>query len=163
MCVNEPTPTREVFLVSPSRLAWGEYEGETEKGEGDISASYSADRICEGKPIRKPFQWQGNLWVCISSSGRGLTITREHEFHAYRLILRRLFPGEAISYESRCAAVDSGATAREHPMGLYHGILVKHGKDQFVLCGPETTFIVDESQLDLEGQTSATPTQLGLF
>jgi hypothetical protein len=163
MCVNEQTTAREVFLVSPSRLAWGEYVGETKKGQGDISASYSADRICEGKPIRKPFQWQGNLWVCISSSGRGLTITREHEFHAYRLILRRLFPGEAISYASRSAAVDGGETAREHPMGFYHGIVVKHGGNELVMCGPEATFMADENELDSEGKRSATPTQLGLF
>ena len=163
MCVNEPTPTREVFLVSPSRLAWGEYKGETKKGEGDISASYSADRICEGKSIRKPFQWQGSLWLCVGSIGRGLAITTEHEFSAFRLMPLRCFPGEAISYASRTTALDSGETAREHPMGFYHGMLVKYGSDQFVMCGPEATFMADENQSESAEDGTTTPIQLGLF
>jgi hypothetical protein len=163
MCVTEQTPAREVFLVSPSRLAWGEYKGERKSGEGDISASYSADRICEGKSIRKPFQWRGSLWLCVGSIGRGLAITKEHEFSAFRLMPLRCFPGEAISYASRSAAVDSGATARENPLGFYHGIVVKHGRDQFVMCGPEATFMADENQHESAEGGTVTPIQLGLF
>jgi hypothetical protein len=54
--------------VEPSRLAYGSWCHASEKqiGEGDIRASYSADRIGMGQPIRKPFRYAGALWVRIS-------------------------------------------------------------------------------------------------
>jgi hypothetical protein len=64
-------------------------------GEGDIVASYSADRICEGAPIRKPFGWKGALWVCVSIQGRG---DGEQTLKAYRLTPAAVFTAEATTY-----------------------------------------------------------------
>lgn len=50
------------FVVDAARLAPGDWfhSGDEAMGEGDISASYSADRIAMGHSIRKPFRWQGS-------------------------------------------------------------------------------------------------------
>jgi hypothetical protein len=59
--------------VEPSRLAFGAWCHASEKqiGEGDIRASYSADRIGMGQPIRKPFRYAGALWVCVGTGPSG--------------------------------------------------------------------------------------------
>ena len=60
-------------------------------GKGDISGSYSADRIGMGKPVRKPFLWKGAPHVCVGMRYHGETMAAE----AYRLVPLRLFDGEA--------------------------------------------------------------------
>jgi hypothetical protein len=162
MSTVSSTENRLIFLVSPSRLAWGEYVGDRKIGEGDMSASYSADRIAENKPIRQPFTWQGSLWSCVSMSGRGLTITREHELTAYRLIPLALFSGEATTYTARAACYEPAETMRDHPLGSYHGVIVKHGKNSFVLSGPPGIFMAGDDPKGTDDQTSAA-VQLGLF
>ena len=49
-----------VLTVDADRLAWG---SEHDSPDGDIRASYSADRIGLGKPIRKPFAFRASTWV----------------------------------------------------------------------------------------------------
>lgn len=146
-----------VYAVKASRLAWGEWRGEKKIGEGDIRRSYSADRIADGKPIRSPFEWQGSYWSCVSIAGAGLTITRQHEFRAYRLVPRRLFSGEPTSYRDKTAIDDRLTAAREDPLGFYHGITVRHGKNTFVLAGPPAKFVANKADGE---QTGA---QLRLF
>ena len=70
--------------VDAARLNSGRWCHRAERmiGEGDISASYSADRIGSEEPVRKPFCWQGGLWVCVSIAGR----VGELRAEAYRLV-----------------------------------------------------------------------------
>ncbi len=51
-------------IVDPSRLASGQWCHKAEKqiGEGDIRASYSADRIGMSQPVRRP-------WCCREGGG----------------------------------------------------------------------------------------------
>ena len=51
--IAEHTPCE----IDPARLASGEWCHRAQKtlGQGDIYASYSADRIGMGQPVRKPF------------------------------------------------------------------------------------------------------------
>lgn len=122
--------------VDPARLAAGQWCHRTEKylGEGDIHASYSADRIGMRQPVRKPFSWHGGLWVCVSIAGRRDDLT----FEAYRLVHPPAFTGTPVTYAQKTA--DSEA-ARNDPDGFYHGMIVRHGGQDFVLCGPPVSFI----------------------
>lgn len=63
-----------------SRLDWGRWSARDQRyiGVGDIIASYSGDRIALGKPIRKPFEWQGAQWLTVALDQSGAS--------AYRLI-----------------------------------------------------------------------------
>jgi hypothetical protein len=149
-----------VFLVPPSRLAWGKYVEDQRIGEGDILASYSADRICGNQPVRKPFEWQGCLWVCVMS-GSGLTVLNELEAIAFRLVPVKLFNGETTTYRARTATDVLSDAARNDPMGFYNGMAVKHGKNAYVLCGPPAIFMAGEEQTGSEPLESGV--QLGLF
>ena len=77
--------------VDPSRLASGTWchTRNRQIGEGDIAASYSADKIAQGK-IRKPFSWKSALCVCTSTNSKFA--------EAYRLVLERFFDGEPTTY-----------------------------------------------------------------
>lgn len=132
--------------VDPARLDSGEYSHRLEKtvGQGDINAAYSADRIGMGQPVRRPFTWRGDLWVCIGITWKGGAVSAE----AYRLIDVRAFDGTTVTYVERTA---NGDEARSDPMGFYQGMRVKHAGADFVLCGPPVTFV--------PGQ----PDQLSLF
>ena len=146
MSTSNLTAERTVFRVPASRLAWGEYHGERKTGEGDIHASYSADRISENKSIRKPFEWQASLWCCVSIVPRGLTVTNQEEVTAYRVVPQRMFTGDTTTYGGRAAREDDLEAARGDPLGFYNGVIVRHGKNSFVLCGPPATFIAGEEQ-----------------
>lgn len=127
--------------VEPSRLAFGAWCQASEKqiGEGDIRASYSADRIGMGQPIRKPFRYAGELWVCVGTSPSGA--------EAYRLVHASLFGGAARSYHDRCR---DGDRARGDPAGFYDSIIVRHAGRELVMFGPPATFVTgEEAQLSL--------------
>ena len=127
--------------VEPSRLAYGAWCHASEKhiGEGDIRASYSADRIGMGQPIRKPFPYGGELWVCIGTSRSGA--------EAYRLVHALLYGGTARTYHDRCR---DGDRARSDPAGFYDGIIVRHAGRELVMSGPPVTFVAgEEAQLSL--------------
>jgi hypothetical protein len=127
--------------VEPSRLAFGAWCHASEKhlGEGDIRASYSADRIGMGQPIRKPFRYAGALWVCVGTGPAGV--------EAYRLVHPSLYGCAARSYHDRC---HDGARARGDPAGFYDGIIVRHAGRELVMAGPPFTFVAgEEAQLSL--------------
>ncbi len=133
-----------VTETSPSRLhsGWWSHDLKRTIGEGDIAASYSADRIGMGKPIRRPFLHEGVRWVCVGRRG-------DHEATAYRLIHKAQFEGVSMSYTQKTGA-DRIDNARLDPMGFYHGMLVRAGQEQLVLCGPPVRFIDgQESQCSL--------------
>ena len=108
-------------------------------GEGDIIASYSADCIGMGKPVRKPFTWTGCLLVCVSITSRGEAITAE----AYRLAHPATFDGAAVTYAAKVAQSDA---SRADPCGFYHGMSVRHAGALFVLCGPPVHFVPGQTQ-----------------
>jgi len=121
-----------VHQVDPARLLHGAWCHHAQKtlGEGDIAASYSADRIGMGKPLRAPFNWQGALWVCVS-------MTRD-QAQAYRLVHPQAFAGMPVSYHAK--TID-GDAARNDPNGFYHGMEVKHAGRSYVLTGPPAVFV----------------------
>ena len=127
--------------VLPSRLAFGVWCHASERliGEGDIRASYSADRIGMGQPIRKPFRYGGDLWVCVGTSLSGA--------EAYRLVHPSVYGGTARSYHDRCR---DGDRARGDQAGFYDGIIVRHAGREFVMAGPPVMFAAgEEAQLSL--------------
>jgi len=133
------------IAVDPDRLERGEWSHTHNKqiGEGDISASYSADMIGLHGRIRRPFEYQGTLWVCVGLCSHPIECAK-----AYRLTDADRFDGEPTTYAEK---VRDSETARNDPMGFYHGMAVTRGGRRFVLTGPEVVFIAGERQ------------QLGLF
>jgi hypothetical protein len=127
--------------VEPSRLAFGAWCHASEKqiGEGDIRASYSGDRIGMGQPIRKPFRYAGELWVCVGTSPSGA--------EAYRLVHPSIYGGTARTYHERWR---DGDHARGDPAGFYDGIFVRHAGRELVMSGPPVMFVAgQEAQLSL--------------
>jgi len=145
--------------IHPDRLSHGEWKGGRLSGEGDVTASYSADHISENKPIRAPFEQGGSLWVCVSITGKGLTVSGETELRAYRLLPAEMFRGEPTTYAKK-VTVDHGEAARNDPNGFYHGISVTHGGRTFIMCGPPGVFVA-ESVPERPGARPE-PEQLGL-
>jgi len=131
---------------------------------GDINASYSADRIASGLPVRKPFQHDGTLWVCTSITGSGLTASGSTEHEAYRLIPVRAFDGKPTSYSEKTGTADAAEAARSDPKGFYHGMVVKLAGEAHVLRGPPLKFVPSNAPsrpgADPEPRE---PEQLGLF
>ena len=129
---NNTEKTRIEIEVSPSRLAHGTWCHHSNKmvGEGDICASYSADRIGSDEPVRKPFIHEGQKWVCVGSNGRSA--------HGYRLVHPSCFEGNSFTYGQR---VRNGHEGRSDSKGFYHGMRVKHAGETMILCGHETQFI----------------------
>jgi hypothetical protein len=135
------------FSVDPARLNSGAWCHTANKtiAEGDIAASYSADRIAMERPSRRPFPWQGALWVCVSTQSIDGVASAE----AYRLMDTRAFAGEAVRYGQKVA---DGDAARSDPNGFYHGMTVTHAGAKHVLCGPPARFEAGQAeQLDLFG------------
>lgn len=127
----------ETFTVSAARLAYGKWNHATnkEEGEGDIAAAYSADVIATNGRIRKPFKfrYQGQEFPCCTV---GMS---SNNADAYRLLTPEQFALPTTTYAEKTHH-DGGETARNDPMGFYHGMAVKHGGKNFVLCGPELRF-----------------------
>lgn len=134
-----------VYRVDPARLADGVWCSRRQKcvGQGDINASYSADRIGEGKSIRKPFNHEAARWVCTSLRPYGPGSAAE----AYRLVAAASFSGKPRSYGERVAAGDA---ARFDPRGFYDGVNVLQGGRQLILQGPAVLFVPGQpKQLEL--------------
>ena len=104
--------------VDPARLASGTWCHRKQKtiGQGDIDASYSADRIGMGKPVRKPFSWNGSLWVCVGKHGRADEIVAE----TYRLTHPSTFDGIPTTYAARAK---EGDAARADHKGYYLSLI----------------------------------------
>jgi hypothetical protein len=136
-----------IYSVDPARLDSGTWCHTANKTlrEGDIAASYSADRIGMGQPIRAPFPWHGARWVCVSLQ----YLNGVNSAEAYKLVDVRAFSGETSSYQQRVA---NGDEARSDPNGFYHGMTVTHAGTKYILCGPPARFEPGEvEQLDLFG------------
>ncbi len=102
-------------------------------------ASYSADRIGMGEPVRKSFSWNGALWVSVGLSGAADDISAK----AYRLAHVSVYDGNPMTYLKKIRHAD---TAHSDPSGFYNGMIVRHSGDEFVLCGPPVTFTKGEQQ-----------------
>lgn len=139
MCLRgyEMETSKQIFEVDPKRLDRGKWchTRNRQLGEGDISASYSADRIGEAGTVRKPFRHQGAEWVAIGVSPKS---TR-----AYSLVHPSLFEGKTYSYAERVRDGYAGRCAKE---GFYHGIRVSRARSELILCGPEAQFIEGEPE-----------------
>ncbi len=131
----------EVYTLDPTRLASGAWCHRSNKtvGEGDISASYSADRIGMGQPVRKPFCWRGDRWLCVGTRYQG----EEVEAEAYRLVPEAAFEGSSTTYAEKTR---NGDAARADPNGFYHGMAVRHGGNAYVLTGPPVTFVPGQTE-----------------
>ena len=100
--------------------------------ESDIVGSYSGDRICDDKPVRKPFHFRGGLWVCVSTWGELAD--------AYRLVPVASSAVAPTTYSGKTGGEKAAEDARNDPNGFYHGVTVKHGGRSFVMTGPKITF-----------------------
>lgn len=121
-----------MFMECPAGCSWNGWPD-------DVECAYSADRIGLGQPVRKPFAWRGGVWVCT-----GITHLRgEISAECYRLVPLRFFEGAVCRYRDRC---EDGDAARNDPFGFYHGMIVSHGGQDFVLCGPPETFQPGEAE-----------------
>jgi hypothetical protein len=135
-----------------------DYEKHSDSGEGDIHASYSADTIATEGKIRRPFMFNGNPWVCVGMRGRGAV----DEAEAYRLVHVKIFKGTPTTYSEKTRTEQGAEIARTDPLGFYHAMVVKSGKESFVMMGPPTTFVSDpvpEGPVNSVGQSE----QLSLF
>lgn len=95
------------------------------------------------QPVRKPFSWEGEQWVCVSFRYAGDEVFAK----AYWLVPVPAFDGEPVSYAAKTA---DGDAARADPNGFYHGMTVTHAGQDCVLCGPPLVFIPGETaQLSL--------------
>lgn len=131
--------TKTEIKVHPSRLEYGEWSEKQHKqiGQGDINASCSCSMIPDGK-IRTPFEWQGNLMVAT-----GAGYWKDHrESYAYRLVPINHFGGEPTTYMDK-GREDNFESARNDPLGFYHGMTVKWRGEKYVLVGPEVKFVGD--------------------
>lgn len=148
---NPPPAFREICAVNPARL---QFE------RGDITESYSADRISEGKPLRAPFEFSGSLWVCVSITGKGLTVTGEHELKAYRLLPEQLFKGTPTTYSAKVADAEA---ARNDPNGFYDSVPVRYAGKVWIMSGPPAVFVAEAQPVRPEGVVGGEPVQLSLF
>lgn len=149
--MSAASATPETVRVSPGRLASGRWCHQThrQQGEGDISASYSADRIAMQGRVRAPFRLQGWPCVAVSLSRNGA--------EAYRLVPEGAFDGEPTTYAEKVRAAD-GERARNDPQGFHHGMRVTHGGSAYVLSGPPIRIVPGDpepKQANLFGQGGA--------
>jgi hypothetical protein len=124
----EPNTNSREVIVNYLRLS----------DQGDISRSYSADLIDNGR-IRKPFRYTGQLYICTSTI-TGFYPNSIRQAEAYRLTLATLFDRKTTDYQSKVGH-DNGATARADLNGFYDGIAVTQQGHGYVLTGPPLTFL----------------------
>jgi hypothetical protein len=140
-----------VQKVDPDRFNHASWDDEQKRdvGEGDISASYSADVIAMMGKVRKPFTFQNQLWVYTGNrylvDDRGETRSAT----AYHLMPIKYFEDTPVTYIEKTA---DSAAARADPNGFYHGITVMHRGQPHVLCGPPVNFIPGPSRQSKEIQ-----------
>lgn len=95
-----------------------------------FAASNSCNEVPTGK-IKKPFHYDGKDYICIGSVGKGGI---DYEADAYLLTPPGSFQGEIRSHKDNEGKY------------TYHGELVKFGKMEFVITGPETIFKDPEAE-----------------
>lgn len=136
---EEDHADRRVIYVEPGRLEHSYEEG---RKKGDINASYSGDMISNPRStVRKPFHFENGRYV---STGTG---PLPDSASAYQLVPSASFSGEPLTYadkvnnnpkDAHCKY--SGDTARNDPLGFYHGMQVISAGKPHVLVGPPIIF-----------------------
>ena len=125
-----------------------------------VSTSYSADRISENSPVRKPFKYKSKFYIS-SGSALGSNLHPHHTEKAYPIVPRSEFKGiphqygERIHPHGETVEEEWAAQRRALPEGFYHGMLIKHGGAEFVMVGPPLVFVEKEGSLPVK--------QLALF
>jgi hypothetical protein len=113
--------------------------------------------------VRKPFKWRGVLCVCTSISGCGLTESKMQEHEAYRIVPVEMFTGATTTYRGNTARAETAEAARNDSSGFYHGVIIKHGAQSYVLCGPPIRFTAEALPERPDSATGEVPLQLTLF
>src|ERR1700686_2933926 len=136
---EEDRADRRVIYVEPGRLEHSYEEG---RKKGDIDASYSGDMISNPRStVRKPFHFENGRYV---STG---TAPLPDSASAYQLVPSASFNGETMTYadkvnnnpkDAHCKY--PGDTARNDPLGFYHGMQVISAGKPHVLVGPPIIF-----------------------
>ena len=110
---------------------------------GAVEASYSADKIANKESrVTKPFSFEDKLFI---STGNTCSV-KKVQWECYRLMPLEEFDGEVHTYvapRGYAAELDGDdyyALLRSIPEGFYHGMKVKHGKNDCVLVGPKIIF-----------------------
>lgn len=93
-----------------------------------LAASYSADAIAMTGTVRRPHLHDGALWVHTGNGKGGSSV--------WRLVPFSEFDGEPTTYNEK-TLIDGGDYARHDPMGFHHGMTVKHGRERYIIHGPE--------------------------
>ncbi len=107
-----------------------------------VDKSYSGDILLDQDKIRQPFEWEEDLWVCVggvSSGAKGI-----HDREAWRALPVDLFDEPTCNVETLRRKWDEG----ERERGDMHGLLVKCGKDKYVLSEPKITFFDPKAEPD---------------
>jgi len=110
-----------------------------DRDKGDIGTSYSADCLCEKKPVRTVFKYGGKEWLVVAVYG-------STEYRAYQVVA----PG-AITDVTPCPY--PGPCERDDERGGYHGMLFKTRGTVMALAGPCVVFSPgpEEEQFSLFG------------
>lgn len=89
--------------------------------------------------IRRPFCYANELWI---STGGG----PGHSADCYRVVPRNQFKEKTrrMSDYYKCTEEEQDSLWRYAPKGFYHGIVATNGKQEYVLVGPETQFVLTQ-------------------
>jgi hypothetical protein len=105
-----------------------------------IDMAYSADVFAQSNgSIRKPVALGNELFTYMG----GTTWDFKCAVGAWKLVAPEEFSGPTFTYNEKCAIPHSdddycgGAYCRRDPMGFYHGMTAKHGKQTYVIQGPK--------------------------
>jgi len=136
---EENRADRRVIYVEPARI---EHNYESCRKNGDINASYSGDMISNPRStVRRPFQFEKGRYVSTGSGPLPDSVS------AYQLVLSADFAGEILTYADKVInnpkdtdCTYSGDTARNDPLGFYHGMQVISAGKPHVLVGPPIIF-----------------------
>jgi hypothetical protein len=58
----------------------------------------------------------------------------------------RVFNGTPTTYHDKSGTSECAEAARNDPNGFYDRMTVKHGGQQFVLCGPEVQIVASQHE-----------------
>ena len=111
---------------------WIKWDGR----RGAVHASYSGDTMPSGQ-IRKPFAIGSELFIYMG--GRSWDVAVE----VYKVVLPTEFTGPTWTYQKKVEHdrkdddLCNGEFARRDPHGFYHGMTCRHGKQAYVLQGPQ--------------------------
>lgn len=134
---TDEAASRTLVFVDPERLAH----------DGDISSSHSAE-LLGGKlsKIRKPFEYEGDLYVVTGSTH--FPKAGSDSYEAMRLVPLADYKDQTWESFSAKATQQNRALAPDEWRATgYEGVIVKHSKKEYVLAGPAVTF---KPQLDSE-------------